>query len=150
MEDNQEIDAELESAIVAGAKYFARYAHNGQFYSPGVPYWEHCEGVARKMKTDEEKVVAYLHDVMEDTTYPPDQLLRLFGKKIYDVLMILTRKEKEKYSDYISRVLKDPMARAVKIADVQYNLDHLSNLPADRAENLYRRYTRAMIRLTAE
>ena len=100
------------------------------------------------MSTDEEKIVAFLHDLLEDTDYPEDKLRKEFGDRIADAVSLLTHREKldeEGYIDYI-RKLKDSgnsLAIAVKIADLTNNSDYTRlgvNCPEDLADEDYRRY----------
>lgn len=106
-------------------------AHVGQTRKfKGEPYFEHPRRVAELVQTVDQKAVALLHDVLEDTHVNYHDLLN-FGvhPKIVASVMVLTRKEGENYDNYLRRIIdsNDRDALAVKIADLT---DNLSDLPA--------------------
>ena len=94
----------------------------------GRPYFEHCLYVASKMDTDEEKIIALLHDVPEDTknTANPITIQNLremgYSEEIVRNVDVLTHKSEEDYeSVYIRRITKYPKAKKVKLADLEHN-----------------------------
>ncbi len=94
----------------------------------GRPYFEHCLYVASKMDTDEEKIIALLHDVPEDTKDTPNpitsQTLRDIGfsEEIIRNVDILTHQPEDDYeSVYIRRIAKYPKAKKVKLVDLEHN-----------------------------
>lgn len=90
-------------------------------------------------------VVAYLHDVLEDTDYTYEQMCRDFGQEVADIVLCLTRKEDETYKDYIKRVKQNKIATVVKRADAQVNLEQcLKDEDYERAK----RYLDALIVLS--
>lgn len=102
----------------------------------GKPYIDHPIAVAGMVKGGDEKTVAVLHDVVEDTeTTPPEALLQEiyndFGRRIGDAVAAITHAEGESYKDYIIRVSKNKLAKTVKIADIDHNNSpaRLANLP---------------------
>lgn len=112
------------------AKELARSAFAGQTDKAGADYFTgHLSAVAGLVTSDEEKTVAYLHDIMEDLDYPEEKLREEFGDEITDAVVLLTHKEKmdeNGYLDYI-RSLKasgNTLAIAVKIADLTNNSDY--------------------------
>ena len=100
--------------------------------------------VADQMDTDEEKTVALLHDILEDTSVTEATLKNLFGPEIADAVSALTRRPDETYDDYIRRLGKNSLARRVKLADLRHNMD-LSRLPVVTDQDLQRaeKYRRA-------
>ena len=97
--------------------------HQGQFrHDKKTPYVEHPKAVAAQFTDPRYKAVAYLHDVLEDCNVDAITL-RAEGipVEIVDSVLALTKREKDRYLDYILRVCKDPMARAVKIEDIRHN-----------------------------
>lgn len=106
------------------AREIAIKAHKGQFRRDGVtPYITHPEAVANAV-SDAAKPAAWLHDVLEDC--PPLDAISLFESGV-DVATIaavrsLTKYEGEDYFAYIENIKKDPIAREVKIADIEHNL----------------------------
>jgi len=105
------------------AKEIATIAHTGQFDKAGKPYVNHLEAVASKLKGAEEKTVAWLHDVLEDTDYTEEQLTMFFSPKIVEAVVALTRQRGESYEDYLRRIARNPLAVQVKLADLENNSD---------------------------
>jgi (p)ppGpp synthase/HD superfamily hydrolase len=110
----------LEDAIALAAQ-----AHRGQIYPSlaGEPYILHPLRVMLRLDTTTERIVAALHDVVEDTAYTLDGLRRLgYPDEVIDALDRLTRRAEETYEDYIRRLQDHPLARRVKLADLAENL----------------------------
>ncbi|NLG25924.1 MAG: bifunctional (p)ppGpp synthetase/guanosine-3',5'-bis(diphosphate) 3'-pyrophosphohydrolase [Clostridiales bacterium] len=106
-----------------------RAVHAGQYDKAGQPYHLHPEAVAAMCADEEAKVVALLHDVVEDTSATPDALAAAFSPEIAGHVCTLTHAKDEDYFAYIRRVKRDPVAAKVKAADLRHNLD-LTRLPA--------------------
>ena len=93
----------------------------------GVPLIYHSAAVASLCGTIEEKIVAYLHDVLEDgKSEQKKEAFKIvcteFDIKIRNAIYAITRKEGERYKDYLDRVKGNDLARHVKIADLKHNL----------------------------
>ena len=102
----------------------AKKAHLGQVDKAGEDYIKHPEKVASFVKTDEEKAVAYLHDVIEDTELTLEDLNKYdFSKEVLEAVDIITKKRGEDYQSYLHSVKKNKLARAVKLADLRHNSD---------------------------
>ena len=102
----------------------AKRAHLGQVDKAGEDYIKHPEKVASFVKTDEEKAVAYLHDVIEDTELTLEDLHEYeFSKEVIEAVDIITKKKGEDYQSYLNSVKKNKLARAVKLADLRHNSD---------------------------
>ena len=102
----------------------AKKAHLGQVDKAGEDYIKHPEKVASFVKTDEEKAVAYLHDVIEDTELTLEDLYEYdFSKEVIEAVDIITKKRGENYQSYLNSVKKNKLARAVKLADLRHNSD---------------------------
>lgn len=114
--------------------------HHDQHDKAGVPYIFHCIHVAEQMNTEDETVVALLHDVLEDCEVSKEELANVHGipSHIIDALVSLNHLPGEKYSDYIKRVSENEIATAVKIADLNHNSD-LSRLEKVTEKDLQRR-----------
>ena len=116
----------------------AREAHSGQLDKGGVDYIEHPIRVAKQVDGSDRKIVALLHDVVEDCPDWTFERLRAegFPDHVVDALEGVTRCEGEDYDAFIRRAAQNPISKAVKIADLQDNSD-VSRLPtvaeADRA-----------------
>ena len=111
------------SALTFKAYEFAISAHRGQKYGD-KPYSWHISNVSKRLEPDDEvgSAVAYLHDVVEDTQFTIDDLKKQFGSVIVNAVDAITRRDGEKYFDYIRRLSSNPIAKRVKIADLQENL----------------------------
>lgn len=109
---------------------FITEKHAGQKRRNGNPYIIHPIRVSQEVHSDTEKVVALLHDVLEDTTATYDEVLGLFGEEIAIAVLALTKTKGEPYMEYIHRVKRNPLAITVKIADMS---DNLSDSPSDEA-----------------
>lgn len=112
----------LERAIA-----IARDAHEGQTDKANRPYFLHPEAVAGFVDTEEEKIVAYLHDVMEDH---PDYMTvaefrGVFGDAVTDALLLLRHDRDDSYAEYIEKIRcsGNRLAIRVKIADLRHNMD---------------------------
>ncbi|MBR1385376.1 MAG: GTP pyrophosphokinase [Bacilli bacterium] len=110
-----------------------------------MPYMLHIEYVYRHVSSLDEKVVALLHDVIEDKKVTEKDLLDVgFPKKIVDDVVILTRVKPIEYDDYIENILKKGSREAlnVKLADVENNMDlsRIQNPTVKDVERVKKRY----------
>lgn len=128
----------------------ATIAHAGQVDKGGNPYIMHPIRVMLAMETEEERIVAILHDVLEDC--PEWSAARLisegFSPSVISALISLARRQDEPYGHFIDRISRSSLARKVKIADMRDNMD-LSRIPnpteMDRARVMkYERYIHAL------
>lgn len=111
---------------VADAIAFAAENHRDAVDKGGAPYILHPLRVMLAMRTDEARRVAVLHDVLEDTHTTPDDLRRLgYPDREVETLVALTKLpgEHDDYEAFIERVRLDPLATAVKLADLVDNMD---------------------------
>lgn len=108
----------LERAIA-----IATDAHAGQQDKAGAPYITHPLRVSRGL-TGEAKIVAVLHDILEDTPWTLEQLrAEGFGPAVLSGVDALTRRPGEDYFDLVKRAAADPIGRVVKRADLADNMD---------------------------
>lgn len=99
-------------------------AHSNQLDKGGNPYIFHPIRVALNCQTKEEKIVALLHDVIEDTDTSIEQLeAEGFSKEILESIICLTKKEGEDYMSFIKRVATNRTATNVKLQDLADNMD---------------------------
>ena len=105
------------------ALQIAKEAHAGQVDKAGKDYILHPMTVASYMDTDVEKTIAYLHDVLEDTSVTVDELRNHFSNEIVDTVITLTHRKDESYFEYIQRISKSKLAKKIKAADLLHNLD---------------------------
>lgn len=102
----------------------ARHAHAGQVDKGGNPYILHPVRVALNCQTAEEKIVALLHDVVEDTPVTLEELQRQgFSREVIEAVHCLTKEPGEDYDAFIKRVATNPIATRVKIQDLKDNMD---------------------------
>ena len=131
----------------------AAEAHKGQFDKAGREYIGHPLRVMEMGKTEEEKIVGVLHDVIEDTDWTFEKLAEEgFSDKVIAALKCVTKlSENENYDDFIDRVKKNPLAAAVKINDLTDNMN-IRRLPylSDKDVKRLKKYLKAYKRLTGE
>ena len=131
----------------------ATEAHKGQFDKAGRDYIEHPLRVMEMGKTEEEKIVGVLNDVVEDTPWTFEALeAEGFAPEIIAALKCVTKvSENENYDDFIERVKKNPLAVAVKINDLSDNMD-IRRLPylSDKDVKRLKKYLKAYKKLTGE
>lgn len=127
-------------------------AHKEQLDKSGLPYVFHPFHLAEQMQTEETVVVALLHDVMEDTSYTAEDLKSEgFDGEILDALLLLTHQDGVDYMDYVKKIKENPIAKAVKLADLNHNSD-LTRLDVvdEKALERKERYKEAIEILTKE
>ena len=134
--------------LVAVACEIATYAHKNQVDKAGVPYIHHPEAVAAQLTDEKDKIVGWLHDVLEDTDFSPAILREIFSREIMVALTAITRAEGEPWDEYISRVEKNPIAVRVKMADLMHNMQ-LRRLPVvtDKDWERFEKYRKTYDRL---
>ena len=102
----------------------ATEAHAGQVDKGGKPYINHPQAVAASLANTEYRIVAYLHDVCEDTSITFDDLKDMgFTYRIVNSIRLLTKTDELTYEEYLRRLRMDSCARAVKMADLKHNMD---------------------------
>ena len=134
----------LEDAIALAVE-----AHRGQRDKAGQTYILHPLRVMMRLETETERMVAVLHDVVEDSPWTLERLRGLgYPEEVLGALDCLTKREGETYEAFIERVLPHPLARRVKRADLEDNMD-VRRLPAVTAKDAERlaRYRAAWARL---
>ena len=99
-------------------------AHKDQPDKSGLPYVFHPFHLAEQMETEDTTVVALLHDVVEDTDRTFEDLAAMgFGDRVIEALRLLTHDPAVPYMDYVAAIKPNPIARAVKLADLAHNTD---------------------------
>lgn len=117
---------DYELSQIEIALEIAMKAHRGQRDLDGKPVILHPLTVALKGNNEEEIVVGLLHDVVEDTDWTFDDLLKEgITKEVVDALRLLTHKKEEKYLDYVRRIAasQNSIAINVKCNDLEHNLE---------------------------
>ena len=99
-------------------------AHKDQVDKSGMPYVFHPFHVAEQMTDEATTIVALLHDMVEDTDYTlGDIAAEGFGKEILEAVALMTHEDDVPYLDYVAKLKDNPIARAVKLADLAHNSD---------------------------
>ncbi len=123
----------LEDAIV-----LATQAHRGQVDKVGQPYILHLLRVMMRLEGEAAQMVGVLHDLVEDTGYSFDDLRALgYAEELIQALDCLTRRSEESYEQFLERARANPLARRVKRADLEDNMD-IRRLPAVGEKDLER------------
>lgn len=143
--------SQIETALAIALK-----AHSGQLDKGGAVYILHPLRIMGTMSNDAERVVALLHDVLEDSSYTAEDLLEEgISSEIVDAVIALTKTLDSKgvpitYEKYLIQVKSNPLACRVKLADLEDNMD-LSRLNTVTEKDLKRRekYQRAAIYLSS-
>ena len=112
--------------------------HKNQTDKAGNPYILHPLHVMENVNSKEGKIVAILHDIIEDTDITENYLLKIgLSKRIVDAVVALTRSEDMDYQEYIKNLSSNPLAKEVKLADLEHNMD-LNRLPTLEEKDLER------------
>lgn len=142
-EDEAKAACLLSKAIELAAK-----AHAGQVDKAGEPYILHPLRVMLSVQSMDERIVAVLHDVIEDTAVDTSDLLNLgLSDRQIEAVVALTRLPHETYDQFIERVALNPLATAVKRADIADNMSPAR--AASRPARLTVRYANALGMLDA-
>jgi guanosine-3',5'-bis(diphosphate) 3'-pyrophosphohydrolase len=127
----------------------ARKAHEGQIDKSGQPYVEHPLRMMQSLDGEDAKIVALLHDVVEDTPITLDMLRSAgYGEHVIEAVDCLTKREGETYEAFITRAAANPLAHQVKIADLKDNMNpaRISN-PTEKDRQRMEKYRRALQQL---
>ena len=130
--------------IISLAQKIAEKFHDGQFRKNEKPYITHLQDVASRLPDETDtQVVAWLHDILEDTEVTIDFLIdNEIPKELVATIEILTKRSNMSWEQYIERVYTCPLASKVKIADL------ISNLSDNPSSSQIRKYAKALVTLT--
>lgn len=135
------------NTLASKALSIACEKHSCQVDKADKPYIYHIVEVGKNISKKEDKylAVAYLHDILEDTNITKESLLEQFSIEVVEAVEAITKKEDEKYDDYLNRVKENSIALIVKISDLTHNMD-LSRLKEISSSDLKRaeKYRKAM------
>jgi (p)ppGpp synthase/HD superfamily hydrolase len=128
MEASMSYETQLKQAID-----IAESAHEGQSSKTGGPFIDHVRRVAEHVTGEDEKLVAWLHDVVEKG--PGWTLERLtqqgFSERVVEAVDAMSKRDGEDYFDFVRRSIADPLARPVKRADLSDNLSQMRQMGGD-------------------
>ena len=99
-------------------------AHRDQTDKSGLPYVFHPIHLAEQMTDEETTVVALLHDVVEDTQYTLSDLGDMgYPSAVLEAIALMTHDDSVPYLEYVAKIKQNPIAKAVKLADLRHNSD---------------------------
>jgi len=135
----------MEIDLLSKAIILATEAHAGQLDKGGQPYILHPLRVMLDCETIEQKIVAVLHDTVEDTELELSLIRHWFGDVIADAVDALSRRNDESYPCFIDRCAKNILAADVKLRDLEdnMNLDRLGREPTEKDMARLEKYTKA-------
>jgi len=136
-------------SVLEKALEIALQAHRGQKDRYGEPYIFHPLRIMARVHTTDQKIVALLHDVVEDSAWTIEQLKQEgFSSDIVEAVQALTKNPGEDYMNYVMRTAVTNLSRTVKMADLEDNMD-LTRCPQLESEDLIRmnKYLRAWYEL---
>lgn len=123
------LDLSYTQWLISAARYVAQHIHRGKSDYGGNDYFGgHVESVAERVSNSggdtDAVIVAYLHDVLEDSDLNPGELEKIFPPRIVEAVSLLTHERSdEQYYEYMERLSSNPLARIVKTAEVEDNRD---------------------------
>lgn len=136
-----------QKMLVQTAIGIVKLQHMGQKDLAGRPYIDHVMRVARRVAKHgaDAMIVALLHDIIEDSKITQSELKLLFPEEIVKAVATLTHKKGDRYKDYIKKIAQNPLSKAVKIADLEDNMD-MKRLNKVRQVDMdrQRKYTKAI------
>ncbi|SEH85549.1 HD domain-containing protein [Rhizobium tibeticum] len=111
-------------------------AHSGQTDKAGEPYFSHCKRVADAVEGDNERIVGFLHDVVEKGAgWTLVQLAEAgFSTEIVEAVDALTRHPEETDQEFVTRAAENRLARPIKVADLRDNLTQAQKAGADTSK----------------
>ena len=115
-------------------------AHKDQIDKSGMPYVFHPLHLAEQMSDENTTIVALLHDVIEDTEYTLDDLRKFgFAENVLSAISLMTHADDVPYMEYVVKIKTNPIAKAVKLADLKHNsdmsrLDRITQTDEERAK----------------
>ena len=138
--------------IIEKSLEIALKAYAGQKDKAGKTYILHPLRIMAKMQTEYEMSAALLHDVIEDSDYSAEDLLAHgIPSDVVIAVELLSKVKGESYDQFVDRVLQNPLATKIKIADIEDNINVL-RLKSIRDNDLERiaKYHKAWLKLMAK
>lgn len=147
----------IYTELTKKAMTIAYDAHHGQVDKSGQPYIFHPYHLAEQMSDEVSVCAALLHDVVEDTEVTFEDLEKEFPAEVTNVLRLLTHEDEdeEDYFEYVKRIKENPVAKAIKLADIAHNsdqsrLDGCTDVTEEKLKWWQEKYSRAKAILTEE
>jgi len=130
---------EVNDGMVERARAIAIIGYFGQYRRDGVtPYIKHPEDVANRCSNNNERCVAWLHDIVEDTLVSCEALAEVFPPHIVQAVRAITKWPRKTEADYIDSLVACPLAGVVKLRDMASNL---ADKPTEKQKERYKRMT---------
>lgn len=137
----------IYTVLTNKAMRIAYDVHHGTLDDCGVPYVFHPFHVAEQMTDEITTCVALLHDVVEDTDVTFEDIEDEFPREVIDALRLLTHEKGVDYFDYVRAIAANPVAKAVKLADIAHNSDESRfagiDVPEERLARWREKYAKA-------
>jgi len=109
----------IEDAIALAA-----HAHKGQKDKAGQPYIFHPLRLMLAVNGEPERMTALFHDIVEDTDVTlADLESEGYPPAVVEAVALLTHAPEDEYMSYVQRIAANPLARAVKLADLNDNMN---------------------------
>ncbi len=124
----------IYTPLTMKAMKLAYEAHHGQLDYNGMPYVFHPYHLAEQMTDEITTCVALLHDLVEDTDWTIEQLAEEFPPEVTQAVALLTHDESVDYFEYVRPIKDNPVAKAVKLADLAHNSDEMRCIGCDIPE----------------
>ena len=144
----------IYTPLTIRAMQIAYSAHHGQVDKTGVPYIFHPLHLAEQMEEEISCCAALLHDTVEDTEITLEALAADFPPEVVEAVGLLTHEEGTDYYDYVRRIRSNPIAKKVKLADLNHNMDATRfagvEVPKERIGYFRDKYTKAKAILLEE
>ena len=144
----------IYTPLTIRAMQIAYAAHHGQVDKAGVPYIFHPLHLAEQMEEEISCCAALLHDTVEDTEITLEALAADFPPEVVEAVGLLTHEEGTDYYDYVRRIRSNPIAKKVKLADLNHNMDATRfagvEVPQERIGYFRDKYTKAKAILLEE
>ena len=138
----------IYTELTCKAMNLAYEAHHGQLDKGGIPYIFHPIHLAEQMTDEYTTCVALLHDTVEDTDVTVEQLAAIFPAPVVEAVALMTHSKDTDYETYVTAIRDNPIARAVKLADLAHNMDatRMPDAPENTAARarLNKKYSKAL------
>ena len=134
------------------AMRIAYHYHHGQLDKSDIPYIFHPIHLAEQMEDEDTTIVALLQDVIEDTEYTIENLQKAgFTQNVISAIALMTHDPQVPYMEYVRAIKSNPIARAVKLADLRHNSDMTRlDIITQRDEERAQKYLDAIVILEEE
>ena len=123
--NKEQIGADMNS--IEKALEFTKQKHEGQLRKNGSPYYHHPLAVSNRLKEKgygiDYQMAGLFHDLLEDTDAMEEEILELSNEIVLEAVKLVTKSERVPESEYIAKILENPIAKAVKNEDRIHNLE---------------------------